>query len=155
MFPMVVSRKLYAVPGPLCSSVVAEHDARTAAEAEVPEPEDDGELDSSHCVFSGADQECYLDQDFMTSYIFGNDPGKFDGGGFVSIVPAAAACAQQPNRDTCEALQSEGQTQVLAAVEAGDFDLSAGDSPTLVSRSLFGHGAAQTPRAWADGHMLT
>jgi hypothetical protein len=32
------------VSGPLCSSVVAERDARTAAEAAAPEPEDHGEL---------------------------------------------------------------------------------------------------------------
>ena len=41
---MVVSRVLHAASAPLCSSVVAERDARTAAEAAALEPEDDAEL---------------------------------------------------------------------------------------------------------------
>ena len=41
---MVVSRKLHAVSGSLCSSVVAERDARTAAEAAALEQKDDDEL---------------------------------------------------------------------------------------------------------------
>jgi hypothetical protein len=41
---MVIGRKLHSASAPLCSSVVAERDARTAAEAAALELQDDGEL---------------------------------------------------------------------------------------------------------------
>ena len=41
---MAIGRKLHAASAPLCSSVVAERDARAAAEAAALELEDDGEL---------------------------------------------------------------------------------------------------------------